>query len=126
MDINELERLFPQVWVRETSAFPDLWSMGNPAFGQCFPTAWVARRYLGGRVVQGVLKPRAMIHFWNVLPDGQRIDFTESQFQGRVPPWHASQMLDITEELFCAYCSVFKGVGERYRLFRDRFDALLL
>jgi hypothetical protein len=59
---------------------------GNPALGQCYPTAWVVQRYypatevIKGKVWTG---ERDEVHFWNGLRVGNtwyHIDFCWSQF----------------------------------------------
>lgn len=125
MDIAQLEQVFRSVWIRETSAFPEEWAPTNPAYGQCFPTAWIARYYLGGTVVQGILSQPTVIHFWNVLPSGEEFDFTASQFQGDIPPWNQARCGELCSDLFAAYCTVFPNVAVRFRLFAHRFAAHL-
>lgn len=112
---------FKRVWIRETSAFPERWSPANPAYGQCLATSWVAKQYLGGQVIQAVFTDRPIVHFWNVLPSGEKYDFTDSQFQGEFIPWHNAHCEILTSELFGTYCKIFPGVADRYGLFTKRF-----
>ena len=121
-----LEKAFPLVWTRETSAFPNEWSKENPACGQCLPTSWIARHYLGGKVVQAVFSDRRIVHFWNVLPCGKEMDFTESQFQGEIIPWHLAHIDVLTPELFATYYELFPGARSRYDLFESRFKIHVL
>ena len=79
MDIQYLERVFPKIWCRETSAYPDRWTPENPAYGQCLSTARIAERCLGGEIILVFLLPEVP-HFYNVLPGGRTHDFTRSQF----------------------------------------------
>ena len=123
---DQLTRTFNKVWVRETSAFPDEWCKENPACGQCLPTSWIARQYLGGEVVQAVFSDRRIVHFWNVLPCGKKIDFTKSQFQGEIIPWHLAHIDVLTPKLFATYYELFPGARSRYDLFKSRFRKRVL
>lgn len=125
MKITRLEETFLRVWIRETSAFPDLWSKQNPALGQCLHTAWVAKTQLGGKVIQGFWRPAGLIHFWNVLPSGCVYDFTISQFQGLFVPRQEMLVREVDSDLFGAYRRAFPGIGKRYQLFLSRFEAVV-
>jgi len=72
-------------WDRLT-AYGAVEEIGNPAFGQCYPTARVVQHYypateiIKGRVWTG---EREEIHFWNGLAVGAewyQIDFSWDQF----------------------------------------------
>ena len=72
-------------WDKQT-AYGAIEKAGNPALGQCYPTARVVAHYypateiLKGKVWTG---EREEIHFWNGLPVGDtwyHIDFSWSQF----------------------------------------------
>lgn len=58
-----------------------LWRSDNPAAGQCGVSALVAQDHLGGEI----LKTRygAIWHFYNLI-DGERVDFTETQFSAPI------------------------------------------
>lgn len=124
MDKQTLNRIFLAVWVRETSAFPDLWSQSNPAVGQCLPTAWIAKEKLGGRVMQGFWQPLRLIHFWNILPSGEVLDFTSSQFQNVQIPWNKGSVKELDKTLFNEYLKAFPKTKERYQLFWERFQSI--
>jgi hypothetical protein len=72
-------------WDRLT-AYGAVEKAGNPAFGQCYPTARVVQHYypateiIRGKIWTGESEE---IHFWNGLPVGDKwyhIDFCWSQF----------------------------------------------
>ena len=62
-------------WSRESSS---LWTLQNPARGQCGVTSLVVQDLLGG----AILKTRVgdSWHFYNQV-DGERMDLTAEQFQ---------------------------------------------
>lgn len=80
--IKKLEEAFEESWGWATSSEPGLWNRENPALGQCAVTALVAQEYLGGWIVRVPYVDRGVggSHYFNVLEDGRRIDFTERQF----------------------------------------------
>ncbi|MDF9482900.1 hypothetical protein P5738_15270 [Bacillus cereus] len=61
-------------WSIETSS---KWTIENPAKGQCGVTALVVQDICGGKIIK--TKIGGVWHFYNFI-DGQRFDFTESQF----------------------------------------------
>jgi hypothetical protein len=74
-------------WSIETCdpADRELWTVEEPARGQCGVTALVINDLVGGDLlVADVLWPdgsRQGYPYWNRLPDGTEIDLTLSQFQ---------------------------------------------
>lgn len=85
--LSELELAFRRSWDRDTTCLlPEAligWHAGNPAYGQCGPTALVIQDLLGGdlllaEVANGTEK--AEVHYWNRLPGGIEIDLTREQF----------------------------------------------
>jgi 8-oxo-dGTP pyrophosphatase MutT (NUDIX family) len=73
-------------WGPDTCDPSDLadWHPGNPARGQCGPTALVVREILGGDLIHGRVtaggEPSGH-HYWNRLPDGSELDLTREQFR---------------------------------------------
>ncbi|EHL74973.1 hypothetical protein CN423_27625 [Bacillus cereus] len=65
-------------WSIETSS---KWTIENPAKGQCGVTALVVQDIYGGEIKK--TKVREVWHFYNFI-DGQRFDFTENQFNGKL------------------------------------------
>lgn len=71
---EEFARKLPHCWSLKSST---LWRADNPAAGHCGVTALVAHDLFGGDILK---TPWGDIwHFYNVI-DGQRYDFTDSQF----------------------------------------------
>lgn len=70
----DIKRALENAWsIRSSSK----WTEDNPAAGQCGVTALVVHDLLGGDILKTDL-PDGW-HFYNWI-DGQRFDFTESQF----------------------------------------------
>lgn len=72
--VKQFAKAVEMSWSSQSST---LWTADNPAAGQCGVTALVASDQLGAEI----LKTRygSIWHFYNRI-DGQRHDFTESQF----------------------------------------------
>lgn len=82
MHLAELEKALQKSWSKETSYSPDLWTVENPAMGQCAVSALVANDYLGGEIVwaDAILPDGQKIsHYFNLV-DGNEVDLTRSQF----------------------------------------------
>lgn len=80
--ITNLKKACMEGWSQATSSEPDLWKKENAALGQCAVTALIVQEFLGGWIVRAPYADRGVsgTHYFNVLEDGRRIDFTESQF----------------------------------------------
>lgn len=78
-DIVALQSALMRAWSIETSS---KWLPDNPARGQCSVTALVVQDILGGDIVKTDVD--GAWHFYNLL-DGERLDFSESQFSQPVP-----------------------------------------
>jgi hypothetical protein len=85
LDLPRLCEAFEASWDERTS-YQGAVREGNPAFGQCYPTARVMQSFFPVLdVARGLVRTTAGLetHFWNVLPsaDGPRdIDLTWQQF----------------------------------------------
>jgi hypothetical protein len=79
---NFLFNLFVNVWSKETSSDPD-WNEDNPALGQCFVTAVLVKRLLGGSILWAPIvisgKEKSVSHYFNFI-DGKVVDATFVQF----------------------------------------------
>lgn len=64
-------------WSRETSYWPETWTSGNPAHGQCAITALVVQDHFGGDIWRGWVGTDT--HYWNHI-DGRTVDLTLEQF----------------------------------------------
>lgn len=76
--LPELEVAVREAWSRATSAEPDGWSPANPAWGQCAVTALLVQDLFGGRLLRCEVGNSS--HYFNELPNGNRLDLTRSQF----------------------------------------------
>jgi len=66
------------------------WTRDNRLYAHCAVVSLVAQDLFGGTLLRATLEPypefaHMRSHYWNRLPDGREIDFTEAQFQGRKP-----------------------------------------
>ncbi|WP_338929159.1 hypothetical protein WDZ11_22430 (plasmid) [Roseomonas mucosa] len=74
LDPAEFGRLIGLCWSMDSAS---TYSQANPACGQCSVTALVAQDYLGGAIAK--TRVGDAWHFYNLI-DGERFDFTASQF----------------------------------------------
>ena len=76
---------FRSAWGPDT-CYPDSrdeWSPDNPSRDQCGMTALVVQDVLGGDLVLAEVHVDGVKvghHYWNVLPDGSKLDLTGDQF----------------------------------------------
>ena len=80
------------------------WTAANPAKGQCSVTSLVAQDIFGGDIV--TTRTKGGTHFYNVI-DGQRYDFTISQFDYEIafdgtPSNRAEAFADTSEQQYAA------------------------
>lgn len=97
--VEQLKTMLFQAWSLQSST---LWTPDNPARGQCGVTALVVQDLLGGEIRKTKLKEGW--HFYNFI-DGQRMDFTESQFAERItymdiPATRAEAFADTNEQQY--------------------------
>lgn len=105
-------------WSADTAWHPSDWSIDNPAAGQCWPSAFVLRALLGGRIDAAQLAPPRSPprhHAWNVLPDGRTVDLTRCQF----PVGQRFDPCTMDEE------QVYRAVGRQSERLLDRVCAYL-
>lgn len=72
-----------KAWSRRTSADGSGWRPSNAAHGQCAVTALIVQDFLNGEIVRTVASlPQGgkVSHYLNLLPNGQLLDLTASQF----------------------------------------------
>ena len=80
--VAALETALSQAWSKDTSSYGDRWTPENPASGQCAVTAALVQEQLGGDIVRIMFTDHSVTdsHYFNVLPNGERVDFTYRQF----------------------------------------------
>lgn len=82
---DELLPHFLSAWGPDT-CYPDSreeWSPDNPSRDQCGMTALVVQDVVGGDLVLAEVHVDGVKvghHYWNVLPDGSKLDLTGDQF----------------------------------------------
>lgn len=85
VDLIALREALEASWSARTS-YGGVWEEGNPALGQCYPTARVVQHFLpASEIVKGTVwtGTRHEVHFWNELTvegDAVAIDLTWQQF----------------------------------------------
>ncbi len=86
---EEFTTTLTQACQQDTSSDPNNWTSENPMYGQCAVVAAAAQKRLGGRLLRASLEGSAFAHmrshYINELPDGEREDFTASQFGDTYP-----------------------------------------
>lgn len=86
---NEFENMLLSICDTKTSHDPDRWTPNNPLCGHCAVVALLAQDLFGGELLRASLEGTEFAymrsHYWNKLPDGTEIDFTDSQFKGCYP-----------------------------------------
>ncbi len=89
MTTDEFRKLLPRICGRDTSSDPNGWTTGNILWGHSAVVALVAQDLFSGELLwtsfEGTKFVSLRSHYWNQLPDDNRIDFTQSQFAGRYP-----------------------------------------
>lgn len=117
--LEAAEQALRASWTFETSDAPDIWTPENPAEGQCTATTLTIQALYGGHIVAAEVldqdgRPTGRQHAWNVLPSGEEVDFTFSQFLDgeRLGPDRPS-----TPEV--------TGDGSRVKRLAERVSALL-
>jgi hypothetical protein len=73
-DPDEIQRALRRAWSSSTAS---QWTANNPAAGQCNVTALLIHELFGGELLKTPLPDGD--HFYNRI-EGQRYDFTASQF----------------------------------------------
>lgn len=83
--INQIINALEKSWTAETQ-YPGLkWNRENPARGQCVVSALVVQDYFGGELRRYTVENgEEEKHFVNVLPDGQVVDVTRSQYGNEI------------------------------------------
>ena len=84
-DLDALRSVLEASWDERTS-YQGAMRGGNPAFGQCYPTAWLVQQFDPRmEIIRGTVEADDELHthFWNALPTAQgleHLDLTWQQF----------------------------------------------
>ncbi len=76
---DEIYRILKNCWCIQTSS---LWTIDNPAKGQCGVTSLIINDYFDGTILKTFTVKGW--HFYNYI-NGKRYDFTKSQFAHEIP-----------------------------------------
>ncbi len=117
MNRSEFQEKVRSLISQEISVDPENWQAANPFWGTCVPVALLAHEIFGGELLRAELdkeKYTAGSHYWNRLPDGEELDFTEEQFQGNRP-------LLVAETRTREHLLSYPHVVERYLLLKKLF-----
>ncbi|MGO8905188.1 MAG: hypothetical protein ACLQMH_06125 [Solirubrobacteraceae bacterium] len=111
-----LSQALRAAWESDTTADPERWSCGNPAWGQCAVTALIVQDLLGGQLLR--CDGPSGSHYWNRLPDGTELDLTRDQFHSGLRPRNI-------EERDRGYVLSYPETRRRYEALRTRVCAIL-
>lgn len=102
-------------WSGDTSADKDNWSEDKLSYGQCAVTALIVQDMYGGELLRCMAEGAS--HYYNRLPDGTLIDYTQDQFS-TMPDYENSETR--TREYVLSHPST----ASRYRLLQYRLDQI--
>lgn len=110
--ITKLKDVLLKSWGKDTAKGD--WLPEVPSLNQCAVTALVVQDYLGGDLLRCKLDDGDS-HYWNRLPDGTEIDFTEDQFE-------YTKQKDVGETIVRdrEYVLSFPDTLERYKLLKRK------
>ena len=81
-EIKIIEQILPKICSVDTHQSRKGWNPSNPFQGHCAVVSLLVQDILGGDILWASLEGTQWSgnHYWNLLPDGEEIDFTKSQF----------------------------------------------
>lgn len=94
------------------------WGTQIPELGQCAVTALLINERYGGQILYNA----EYDHYWNVLPDGRKIDLTKRQFHNK----RVTSGIPVSRRyiLHSVAAKKFK-TDKRYELLRERVNTLI-
>ncbi len=115
-------QIISRICRRDTSADPEHWGEKNPLWGHCAVVSLLAQDQFGGSLIRQSLEGVPGLeylrsHYINRLPDGEEIDFTIEQFQGR--PLALLPAEERTRERILSY----PDTARRYEILKSRFQS---
>ncbi len=86
-EITELKQILPKICRADTQQSKKEWTVANPFQGHCAVVSLLVQDILGGSILWATLEGTGWAgnHYWNLLPNGEEMDFTEDQFGGNRP-----------------------------------------
>lgn len=99
ISLDRLELALKNSWSIDTShiSVKSTWSKDNSALGQCSVTSLVVNHFFGGKIVKAKVIGEITPHYWNILPNNQKVDLTLSQFQNANIEFYDSIVVDINK-----------------------------
>ncbi len=79
VNLKKVRKVLEAGWSKKTT-FPkyrESWSGKKKSQGQCYVTARTIQMVFGGKIIKGI----NYNHYWNILPSGDKVDFTSDQFK---------------------------------------------
>jgi len=135
LSVDEYAALLPSLCDVETTLDPAKWRAENPLWGHCALATLIGWELFGGEMLRASLAgvpgfgPRDS-HYWNRLPDGTVVDFTQSQF--RTYPTLPEPVLRTRDYVIFGppeadekLRAVFRNTRRRYTLLRWRLEERL-
>lgn len=112
-------KILEVAWQSFTSRRHDSWTSANPAMGQSDVTALFLAEQLGGEIRKAEVSGHGW-YYYNVLPDGRRLDPTRSKFpDGMALP--EGQPIALAE-LMASEDARGNYLAERFSLLVDRVE----
>ena len=94
------------------------WDTRIPERGQCAVTALLINEWYGGKIIYNA----EYDHYWNILPNGKKIDLTKKQFGGK--KMIVGTVVTRRHILQSAAAKRF-NTGKRYGLLKQRVNLLV-
>ncbi len=123
--LRQVSNAIKAEWDDQTSANGQLWSVENPARGQCVPTALVLNDIFGGEIVRVIVTDEQdpafrETHYYNKLSNGY-YDLTGNQYPESVIMTKAP--VDLADKGYIStrdYLIANPDTNARYELLRSR------
>lgn len=118
MDVNTLKRYLLLTWDAKTAKGD--WTPDCPSLNQCAITSLVVQDFFGGDLLR-CLMTNGDSHYWNRLPNGSEVDFTEDQFDYITDQPIKRDFVIRARE----YVLSFPETVVRYNLLKNRIEQLI-
>lgn len=84
---KEYKNILQKICKKDTCQSREGWSGDNPFKGHCTVVSLLTQDIFGGEILWSSLNGTGFIgnHYWNLLPNGQEVDFTSDQFGDNCP-----------------------------------------
>lgn len=81
--MKQFYSLLPRICEARISSNPTSWTEANPTSNHCAVVSMLAQDIFGGEIVTTTFERKPGVlehHYFNILPNGQKVDFTNNQF----------------------------------------------